>query len=222
MASIAPDPKSGMWRIQFIYAGKPFHKSLKTRKSEDATALAGRIESKLFHLITFTLALPLGADLWQWLLSDGRREQKPEPPQKAWSLRNLFDWYFTNQTKNAKESNTLRTERIHRNHLLRLLGESVLMSAITPADLQDYINHRATETWRGNAITPGTIAKEIASLSMVWNRAAKLMPQFIRVPCPTDGLKYPKKKQKPPFQTWQQIERAIGRGGLTDEEKREL
>jgi integrase len=48
------------------------------------------------------------------------------------------------------------------------------------------------------------------------------MPQLIRVPCPTDGLKYPKKKQKPPFQTWEQIERAIGRGGMTDEEKKEL
>jgi hypothetical protein len=172
MASIAPDPTSGIWRIQFIYAGKPFHKSLKTTNSEDAAALAGRIESKLFYLNTGTLTLPLGADLWQWLLSDGRREQKPQPPQKAWSLGNLFDWYFRNQTVNAKESNTLGTERIHRNHLLRLLGESALMSAITPADLQDYINQRARETWRGKAITPGTIAKEIASLSMIWNRAA--------------------------------------------------
>jgi hypothetical protein len=81
MASIAPHPKSGLWHIQFVYAGKPFHKSLKTKKEKDAGALAGRIESRLHHLNTGTLHLPPGADLWQWLISDGNREQKPEPPK---------------------------------------------------------------------------------------------------------------------------------------------
>ena len=39
MASIAPHPESGIWHVQFIFAGKPFHKSLKTKKEKDAKAL---------------------------------------------------------------------------------------------------------------------------------------------------------------------------------------
>ena len=222
MASIAPHPNSGIWHVQFVYAGKPFHKSLMTKKEKDARALLGRIEGRLYHLNTGTLQLPPDADLWQWLLSDGQRGKKPDPPEKAWTLKNLFDWYFSNQTANAKETNTLHTERTHRKHLLRLLGESRLLPDTTLADLQGYINLRAKENWRGKPIKTDTIQKEVASLSMVWNRAAKLMPKFVRVQCPTDGLEYPKKTDKLPFQTWEQIERIIGRGGLTDEEKEDL
>lgn len=222
MASISPHPKSGIWHVQFIYAGKPFHKSLKTKKEKDAKALLGRIEARLYHLNTGTLHLPPNADLWQWLLSDGQREQQPEPPEKAWTLKNLFAWYFANQTENAKESNTLNTERTHQKHLLRIIGESKLLSEMTVADLQGYINQRAREKWRGAGIKTDTIQKEIASLSMVWNRAVKLVPKLVRVQCPTDGLEYPKKRDKLPFQTWEQIERIIGRGGLTKEEMDDL
>jgi integrase len=222
MASISPHPESGVWHVQFIYAGKPFHKSLKTRKEKDAKALLGRIQSRLYHLNTGTLQLPPGADLWQWLLSDGQRGQKPEPPEKPWTLKNLFAWYFDNQTENAKETNTLGTERTHQKHLLRLLGESRLLSEITVADLQGYTNQRARDKWRGKPIKTDTIQKEIASLSMVWNRASKLMPKFVPVQCPTDGLQYPKKVDKLPFETWEQIERIIRRGGLTEQEKDDL
>src|SRR5438128_338616 len=143
MASIAPNPKTGIWHIQFIYAGKPYHKSLRTKKEKEAEALASRIESRLFHLNTGTLPLPPDADLWQWLLSDGKRERKAEPPQKAWGLKDLFDWYFANQTENAKETNTLGTERTHRSHLERILGESRPLGGTALGDLQGYVNQRA-------------------------------------------------------------------------------
>ena len=109
MASIAPHHESAIWHVQFIYAGKPFHKSLKTRKEKDARALLGRIENRLYHLNTGTLHLPPDADLWQWLLSDGQRGQKPEPPEKAWALKD--QGFQGNRMFTAEKSSAKSTPR---------------------------------------------------------------------------------------------------------------
>lgn len=39
---------------------------------------------------------------------------------------------------------------------------------------------------------------------------------LVTVPAPTKGLRYEKGKAKEPFQTWEQIERRIARGGSPD------
>jgi integrase len=39
---------------------------------------------------------------------------------------------------------------------------------------------------------------------------------------PAKGLRYPKFTEKPPFQTWQEIERRSKTGGLTEEQQAEL
>ena len=60
----------------------------------------------------------------------------------------------------------------------------------------------------------------MASLRACWNwavQSGKLHGGF-----PNRGLKYPKANEKPPFQTWQQIERQIARGGLTQAEQADL
>ena len=45
----------------------------------------------------------------------------------------------------------------------------------------------------------------------------KLLGEF-----PRKGLRLPKTSEKPPFQTWQEIDRQIERGGLTDAQQEEL
>jgi integrase len=60
----------------------------------------------------------------------------------------------------------------------------------------------------------------MATLRACWNwgvHGGKLQGQF-----PSRGLKYPKGDQKPPFQTWEEIERRISLGGLTEREEEEL
>ena len=41
-------------------------------------------------------------------------------------------------------------------------------------------------------------------------------------PLPKRGLRFPKTVEKPPFQTWEEIERRIARGDLTAAEQAEL
>ena len=39
---------------------------------------------------------------------------------------------------------------------------------------------------------------------------------------PNDGIRFPKDTEKPPFQTWKEIERQISRGGMTDNQQADL
>ncbi|MBM4070848.1 MAG: site-specific integrase [Planctomycetes bacterium] len=56
-----------------------------------------------------------------------------------------------------------------------------------------------------------------------WGRLQWAIPQGLAsLPLPTKFLAFGKEKAKPPFQTRVQIERQIGRGGLSDEEQQSL
>jgi integrase len=145
-------------------------------------------------------------------------ENKPRLDRPL-TLADLFKWYFGSQTVGAKEPKTLETERLHSHHALRLLGETKALAAIRGQDLQEgYINKRAREARHKKFIRPETIKKEMDTLRMVWRRAAKL--GLVDVRPPVDGLVYPKGGEKPPFQTWDEIERNIARG-LTPAQARE-
>lgn len=55
----------------------------------------------------------------------------------------------------------------------------------------------------------------------MWNRANKNKVAGLARRCPSDGLVYPKEPQQPPFQTREQIEQAVARGGLSEWEIKE-
>jgi integrase len=65
-----------------------------------------------------------------------------------------------------------------------------------------------------------TIRKEMSSFRAVWNWAKRA--GHLSLPFPNGGLVYPKTDEKPPFQTWAEIERQIGRGGLQNAEQLDL
>jgi integrase len=164
------------------------------------------------------LVLPAGADVCQFVLSDGTW-QKPRA-DKPLTLAAMFEWYFAQQTPGAKANKTLETERLHTQHFLRLLVKSRALSGLRGQDLQEgYINKRAAEGWHGKTIRPETIGKEVKTLKMVWRRARKL--GLVDIDPPTDGLTFPRGREKLPFQTWEEIERNIARGGLTKAQVRE-
>ena len=121
-----------------------------------------------------------------------------------------------------KEASTRSTETIHIAHLLRLIDPKTAVRSITTETLQCYVNARAKEKGRcGRTISHVTIQKEIGTLSSLWNRWARPLG-LVDGPAPSKGLIYAKGRAKPPFQTREQIERQIARGGLTDAEAKEL
>jgi len=86
----------------------------------------------------------------------------------------------------------------------------------SPPSTWAYVDARSQEDGqRGKKVSHATVRKEISTFATIWNRWA--VPQgLVTGTAPTRGLIYRKGKSKPPFQTWDQIERQVARGGLTD------
>jgi len=215
MAWVQQDPSKN-YHISFRFCGKKFKRSLYTKKRNEAESQAGRIEDNLRLVERGILVIPPGADIPTFLLSDGKISGAVELPPIQ-TLGTLIHQYENAVSGGAIEESTLRTIRIHARHLKRILGEDLDVQALTRDQLQAYINtRRAQRNKQGTAISPVTIRKELTTLSGVWTWA---MASGVVGPFPNKGLKYPKGTEKPPFQTWEEIEKQIKRGGLSEREQ---
>jgi integrase len=167
------------------------------------------------------LPVPPDADLGVFLTSDARLTARPVL-EKALTLAELFAHYQKHHLVGAKKKNTRYTEDIHIAHLLRILGGKTTVRAVTKTLIQSYVNARAQEKRRGGRpVSQATIAEEIGTIATVGNRWG-LVHEFVAGPPPVKDLEYPKERVKPPFKTWEQIERQIRRGGLSKAEEKDL
>jgi integrase len=181
--------RQGWYRIVFRYRGQKFQKSLETQAESKALQLQARLEENLELLRRGRLQFA-GGDLVTFLLSDGRINE--EPVVNTQTLGQLLDAYDAPW----KEALTQTTEKIHVKHLRRILGAR---TPVLDLNLQEYINKRAKELYRGKPISNVTIQKELGTLSVIGVRQK--------------GLKFPKQIEKEPFQTWKEIEKRIQKGG---------
>jgi integrase len=143
-----------------------------------------------------------------------RYEQSPAGNSLGNTLEVLRDRYLAVHA-DSLEKNTLYTARIHFAHLLATLGDKKLLRELVQDDLQRHVQRRS-----GMGIASVTIKKEIHGFRAAWNwgkRAGLVTKEW-----PGKGLVYPKTKEKPPFQTREEIERRIARGGLSEEDKAAL
>src|SRR5439155_17470186 len=69
-------------------------------------------------------------------------------------------------------------------------------------------------------LSSATLRKEITSFRACWNWA--IQSGLIAMPFPNQGIRFPKREEKPPFQTRDAIERIVARGGLTEHEVKVL
>jgi integrase len=219
MAWLQADP-SGNYHISFRFGGRKFKRSLGTKKAEEATGRRVRLEENVRLVEAGRLDLPPDADVPAFLLSDG----KLFGAQRISSflrLKELLDAFFESLPDGNLEETTIRGMHIHRRHLIRHLGENFPIQRLTVGDLQRYTNARSTEkAIRGRRVSASTIKKEIVTLRGVWNWAVdqgRLKGGF-----PKNGLRLPKLSEKPPFQTWAEIERQIERGRLSEAQQAEL
>ena len=219
MASLVQDPKTGRYLIRFRHSGKAYKRSLRTTTKRHAQALMHRIEETQLLIERGHLAVPVGIDPGDFIVSDGRLKKSPKP-SIVLTLKSLFDTYRTHLPAGAKAPSTLQGEAIHIGHLLRLLGPSRSVQALQSRDVQDYIASRLKELWNDRPIRPCTVKKEITTLRLIWNWAVD--QGYLTGRPPTKSIIFPKDEEKPPFMTRCEIERTIRRGGLTEDEEKEL
>lgn len=191
----------GGYRLVFWYRGKRFQGSIKATSDKVADELRVRAEGNLALLQQGRIVFNPGDDLFQLIISDGKLNNKLEVKKRV-TLGDFIRLYCDNRPPD-KEENTVYTEGIHFAHLLRLMGKKTPLADI-PARLQDYINSRSKENGRSGKISHITIKKELGTLSSLWNQWG-LGQGLVTAPLSLKNVKYPKKVEKPPFQTWDKI-----------------
>ncbi len=204
------------------YDGKPCRHCPGTKDEEEAGASLSRLEGiRLLERGRLEPPAP-DADLALYQLSEGKVSAKPEiarSPQ-ALTLAMLAERFAAAQATSL-EANSLATVQIHLRHLRRSIGDDSSVRHFTLADLQGYVDRRARQRGRrGKPLSTATIRKEVTTLGAAWAWAVQhgtLEGNF-----PRSGVRYPKATERPPFQTWAEVERQIGHGGLPPDEQAEL
>ena len=217
----------GEWfRVIFRHAGVRYTHTLKTTSRQHAATLVGGIEKNLMLIEQKLLHVPAEVDFLEFILSDGRvskpvvKAEEKTPQPEFLTLKELKKKYVDVHSLGALEKNSLATIEMHLRHLERTLGVTFNIATLTFAHLQEHVTRRSKmKGHHKKALSSATIRKEIASLRAVWNWAAAM--GLVQGPYPNRGLKFPKLVEKPPFQTWQEIERKVATGA-TDAEKKML
>lgn len=217
--TIYADRTSGIYRAYFRLGGEQFNKSLKTADSREADDLKHAMENTLKGVAEGWVKIPHGADVWEFVRTGGRRENKVVLP-KPFTVADLCEAYWGYIPAGAMEENSQTTAKIHAAHLQRLLGKHTPAATLKAGDLQEYVNARSKETWCGRLISARTIRKEISTFGTLWREAAKR--GLVNGEPPTHDLRYSKGKEKPPFMTWEEVERRVARGGLSETDVDEL
>ena len=218
---VATTEKRGdSFRLIFYYRNQRFTRSLKTDDEGKADELRKRLEGNLELLEQGRLEYGAGKDdLPTLLLTDGKLNARPEAVKRI-SLGEFFSQYQDNRPP-GKERGTVYTEDIHIAHLNRLLDKRTALVEI-PAKLQTYVTARCREvSSQGKPVSHVTVKKELGTLSSLWNRWG-LRAGLVTIPLTLKDLEYTKAKEKPAFQTWEQIQRRITRGRLSADEQHEL
>lgn len=211
----------GRYRIVFCWQGKRRYHSLGKLPDREALSCIDRLEESLRFVERGLLEVPPDADLGRFLVTGGKLNARPTL-EAPFTLGELLKRYQAEHPPGVKESSTHSTESIHIAHLLRIVGPKTSVRAITTETLQGYVNTRSREKGRGDrTVSHVTIQKELGTLSSLWNRWARQLG-LVNGPAPTKGLIYAKSRAKPPFQTREQIDRQLARGGLSAGEAKEL
>lgn len=219
MASL--ELRSERYRIVFRFSGAKFQAPLKTTDPKEAQGCLSRLEENLRLLERGRLIPPQDADLSTFLLSDGQVANKPTIIRDVLTLEGLVAEYMTVHSNGALEANTLATREMHLRHLKTTLGDDFPLKKLKVSDLQGHITRRSKDSGiRKRKLSAYTMRKEVSSFRTIWNWAVQR--GLLSTPFPNQGLVYPKMDEKPPFQSWEEIERQIKRGGLTTADQQNL
>lgn len=224
MASREFNPKTGKARLFFRFGGKQFNKTISAESDREALRACALIEETIQDLGRGKLVMPADADPVMFILSGGKVATRPQlvsdsfqDAAKPPTLKHVLDTYAAELTPGSKEANSLETEAVHRRRIVKVLGEGLPFDSLSVNLIQRYVDKRAQD-----GVGPETIRKELATLRVIWGWAQKREYVASPVVWKMKDLTFPKAAEKPPFQTWDQIDRKIGRGGLGKAQEAEL
>lgn len=223
MASV--QQKGNGWYCRFLYHGKRHTFSVGPVTQEEAEAKASNVDYLLLRLKQRLATIPPGVTIVDYVQFDGKQEEKSEddqPVTEQIGLEKFRDRYLKVFEQNLEVS-TVKGIKQHFGHLIRHLGPTFPIAALTLTDLQGYVDKRAkAKGSHGRRVSGGTIAKELISLRTAWNWGATATMKLVTGKFPNKGLSFPKTTERPPFMTRGEIERRIRSSKLTKAEIADL
>ena len=204
MASL--EKRGGSFRVVFRFGGVKFSRGLSTSNEKAALSAVAQLEDNLRRIELGVLAVPEGADIVAFLLSDGRVDQKPQLQGRPnLTLKQLFERCFAALPDGNLERTTIQGMQIHERQLIRHFGSRFQIHNLTLTLLQQYVDKRSRQKGlHGEPVTAVTIKKAIVTLRTVWNWG--MQHGLIDRRYPNKGLKFPKSEEKPPFQTFEEVQ----------------
>ena len=217
------ESRNGWYRIVFSLRGERFSKSLSTQSERSANASLAKVEDNLHRFELGLIEIPSDRDPALFLLGKDSKKHTRESVKtelKSVGIKRAWKIFKDTLPTDALEQSTLSGMKTHVDHLARLIGTAKLNQIDKPT-LQKYIDKRSKEAGRyGRTVSVQTIKKELRTFSTIWNWMIE--EKLVSHAFPSKKLRYPKFHEKPPFQTWKQIETRIKRGGLSEYQVKEL
>lgn len=206
--------------LVFRLNGSRYKRLLDLKDRREADAVAAKVDRRIEMLERGEWQLPDPANVVDSLVEDiVPRPVVPLPTGKT--LGDLIDEYLPTVSTGSLESNSLGTLTTHLNHVRRVMRSGLRLEAITFASLQKYVDTRSkAKGTKGKLLSTTTIRKELVSFGAMWAWAMRM--GYVKQAFPKQGLRYPKVDEKPPFQTFSEIQKRIARGGLTKAEEADL
>lgn len=221
MASL--QERSGVFNCVFRFHGKRQWLNLGKVTKEEAEAVSAKVDYFLLRLKQGLLEIPAGCNIATFIQHDGKPpspEKTKQAEQRLLTLADMRDRYFQVHGNGTLEQTTLDGMRQHFSHWEKTLGNGFLMHSLGLAELQGHVDRRARMKGIRGTVSPATIKKEIVTLRTAWNWAVQF--SLIDGKFPNKGVRYPKTDEKPPFQTFPEIERRIAANGLNKKQEAEL
>lgn len=212
--------RNDSFRILFLHFGKRYSFTLGKVSEKEAYKKAEQADYLLMRISQGLLSVPPGMDISSSLLFDGKPPEDVPATKDDAILGSLRDRYLAAH-RGSLEETTIAGIELHFRHLGSVLGDGTPVKSIDQTILQTYADRRAKMKWRKKPIRPATIRKELITLRTAWNWGTGANLTVGRFP-PLRKVRFHKEEEKPPFQTYDEIDRRIKLGGLTGGQISEL
>jgi integrase len=223
MASSTYDAKTGKARVFFRFGGRQCNKTVKVKSARAATARCETIDQTIADLERGRLTLPPGSNPVAFIVSGGVVVQRTAPGGKTKSTLRLADVFerFRADSPPHLEASTRRMQEIHFRRVLEVFPSKAVAS-FDKAAAQEYVSRRSKQRYRGKAIQRETITKELKTLRQACSWVAMRSTDVSPLTFALKELSFPESREKLPFMSWTQIEREIARGGMSEDEIKDL
>ena len=139
--------RNGSWRVLFRHKKEQYTFWIGEVAEHEARAISAKVDYWLMRIKQKLVHVPNGCDIVTFIQHDGNPPEHA-PAQaaehKELTLAALRDAYFKSQVKKLEQT-TLDGIRLHFDHLQRLMGKDRLISPLTRADMQRYVEKRSAE-----------------------------------------------------------------------------